>query len=367
MILKESYSAEWIRGIQQEHRIDPILIEKVILALTLLEQLKISGLEFVFKGGTSLLLLFGEPRRLSIDIDIIVNPRQRTLLEGLLNMVVEQGVFNNYEKNERVMKADIPKAHYKFYFQSVITGRNDYVLLDVLFEENHYTQIINISVCSKFTKCDDNMTEVKIPSVNCILGDKLTAFAPNTTGIRYGDGKELEIIKQLFDVANLFDLADNLSIVKDNFDKIATQEIIYRGIELTSVDVLMDIFETASIITYRGIKAPDCYNELFAGIKKINSYIFNQSFNLEIAILCASKAAYLSMILMKNLGAIEKFKRIEDMETINIENPEFSKFNKLKKTDPQAFYYWCKAVELYGGIATEEKPFTIGTGTGVSI
>ena len=36
----------------------PILIEKLIMALTLLENLRNSGLDFVFKGGTSLILLF---------------------------------------------------------------------------------------------------------------------------------------------------------------------------------------------------------------------------------------------------------------------------------------------------------------------
>jgi hypothetical protein len=41
--------------------------------------------------------------------------------------------------------------------------------------------------------------------VEAIAGDKLTAFAPTTTGIHYGQDKALEIIKQLFDVGILFD------------------------------------------------------------------------------------------------------------------------------------------------------------------
>jgi len=51
---------------------DPILIEKMIMALTLVEELQLSGLDFIFKGGTSLLLLLGTPQRFSIDIDILV-------------------------------------------------------------------------------------------------------------------------------------------------------------------------------------------------------------------------------------------------------------------------------------------------------
>jgi hypothetical protein len=36
---------------------------------------------------------------------------------------------------------------------------------------------------------------VTVPTVDWLLGDKLTAFAPNTTGIPYKVGKETEIIK----------------------------------------------------------------------------------------------------------------------------------------------------------------------------
>ncbi len=195
MILKESYSEEWIRTIHKQHRSDPILTEKVILALSLLEQLKTGGLNFIFKGGTSLILLFGEPKRLSIDIDIIVDPDKRESLENVLYNITSLGVFSSLEKNERVAKVEIPKAHYKFYYQSAITKKQEYILLDVLFEKCPYSHLTNAKVHSKFTKCDDSFTEVQVPSINCILGDKLTAFAPNTTGIPYKVDKEMEIIK----------------------------------------------------------------------------------------------------------------------------------------------------------------------------
>ena len=68
MILRESYTEEWIGRIQRVYKIDPSLVEKVIMALTLLEQLKVGGLDFIFKGGTSLMLLLGEIKRLSIDM-----------------------------------------------------------------------------------------------------------------------------------------------------------------------------------------------------------------------------------------------------------------------------------------------------------
>lgn len=236
--------------------------------------------------------------------------------------------------------------------------------MDILFEKCPYSHLINVEVRSKFTKCDDLFTEVQVPSINCILGDKLTAFAPNTTGIPYKVDKEMEIIKQLFDVANLFDNTDNVDEIKDSFNKIAKQEIEYRGIEIEPDDVLRDIFETASVISYRGIKNKESFDELVSGIRKIGLYILTQTFTLDTAIQCASKAAYLAMILLRDIQAIEKYTGNEAVTTISISNSEFNKFNKLKRTDPQAFYYWYKAVELIGGSGITKGPVNFGLGIG---
>jgi len=74
MISAQSRTKDWIMGIRGTSRIstDPILIEKMIMALTLLENLQTSRLEFTFKGGTSLLLVLGAPMRFSIDLDIVM-------------------------------------------------------------------------------------------------------------------------------------------------------------------------------------------------------------------------------------------------------------------------------------------------------
>ncbi len=53
---------------------------------------------------------------------------------------------------------------------------------------------------------------VEVPTADCILGDKLTAFAPHTTGVLLGIGKELEIAKQLFDTATLSDYVTDFDL-----------------------------------------------------------------------------------------------------------------------------------------------------------
>ena len=75
MILPESRNLEWIeKAAKDNNASNPILVEKVIRAFSLLEALARSGCPFIFKGGSSLMLHFGSSRRLSIDIDIICPP-----------------------------------------------------------------------------------------------------------------------------------------------------------------------------------------------------------------------------------------------------------------------------------------------------
>ncbi len=58
MIAKDSLQPEWIQKVSAENRqADKMLVEKVIRALLLLEGLVESGLPFIFKGGTAVMLL----------------------------------------------------------------------------------------------------------------------------------------------------------------------------------------------------------------------------------------------------------------------------------------------------------------------
>ena len=66
MILAESYSGEWIHSHLSKkgfEKINPPLADKMIHALGLVEALAASGLDFLFKGGTSLILLMTMPGR----------------------------------------------------------------------------------------------------------------------------------------------------------------------------------------------------------------------------------------------------------------------------------------------------------------
>ena len=207
MVMAESFTRERIQDIRSSYAVDSAILERSIFALALLEALASVGMPFIFKGGTSLLLLLEQPRRLSTDIDIIVEPG--TDVQSYLEQAAKIYPFLTMEQQIRKGMNNIDKAHYKFTYDPPMQGSQFHILLDILFEENHYSKLVSKKIEHPFLITEEPYVEVSMPSVNCILWDKLTAFAPHTTGIPFGVDKELEIIKQLYDISTLIDAHDN--------------------------------------------------------------------------------------------------------------------------------------------------------------
>ena len=348
MITNKSFTKTWIDSLRKlKRKIDPGLCEKMIRALGLLEQLVIKKLDFVFKGGTALILLIDEPQRFSIDIDINLNTSE-VELEDIFSQIISSGVFIKYEENLR-KRSSIPKAHYKFYYKSVIFDREDYILLDVLFHKHTYPEVIYTPIKTVWLDTDENYTFVKTPSIDAILGDKLTAFAPSTIGIQYGCAKEMEIIKQLFDIGRLFDHAKNITTIAKSFNSIAKDEISFRKKDLTSKLVLNDIIQTCLLIAKLDYKVPkdqEKSDELIKGINRFKNYLISNSFNMIEAKVASSKAAYIATkILYENTSNFEHFNRKAHLLP-NLFKSEFTHLNKLRKQVPEAYFYWIKIFEI---------------------
>ena len=192
MIHPDSRSLPWIQEVADKYRFKEVqLIEKTIRAFSLLEALVRSGCPFVFKGGTSLMLHLNSSKRLSIDIDIICPPG--TDIEKYLGMYAEEYGFGNIQLVERVSRTDVPKKHAKFFYQvSFFAGRKEEkILLDVLFEEIHYNEVVTLPIESPLLMTEGEPIMVNLPSYQDLLGDKLTAFAPHTTGIPFFKGEKV--------------------------------------------------------------------------------------------------------------------------------------------------------------------------------
>ncbi|NOX66530.1 MAG: nucleotidyl transferase AbiEii/AbiGii toxin family protein [Chlorobi bacterium] len=352
MINRKEISIEWINKVSKENRkADKILIEKVIRAFLLLEGLVKQKLPFVFKGGTALMLHLNSAKRLSIDIDIILQKRPEKFDELLDLLAKEQGFLRN-ELQHRDTKSKIKKEHHKFYYTPIHKSNKneEYVLLDILFEKVNYTKLVQLPIESAFVPLKEKPLLVELPSVEDMLGDKLTAFAPNTTGIPYfenEDSMSMEIIKQLYDIGNLFDVVSDANIIKTTFFRFATTELNYRNFgKLNENDVLEDIFQTALCLVTRGTDGIGDFEQLQLGIRRITGFIFSESYHLGKTIAHASKAAYLATLIKHDAKVIDKYTNPIHMKEWLIAEPMNTKLNKLKKSNPEAFFYWHKIYEL---------------------
>ena len=354
MISKDSLNIDWITKVSTANRkADKILVEKVIRALLLLEGLAKQNLDFVFKGGTALMLVLDSSKRLSIDIDIIIEKEPKGL-EKVFNDLLEPQGFTRFELQERKAATNIQKAHYKFFYKPVhqTQAEEESILLDILFEKVGYQKIEEIPIDSKFIVSDGGPIKVRAPSKEDILGDKLTAFAPNTTGIPYFKGKtsmSMEILKQLYDVGNLIDISEDVDLIKSTFESFASTELEYREQSgKTPEDVLEDIYQTSLCIVSRGAAGNGNFEKLQTGIQRVSRFIFSETFHTDKAIIAASKAAYLTTVLKTKKGVIEKYGDPKIMKDWSIGEPFWPKLNRLKKSNPEAFFYWYKIFELNG-------------------
>ena len=358
MISKDCFTTGWIDQKSKELQYnDKNILEKVIRAFSLLDMLAQSGCSFHFKGGSCLMLLLKNGHhRLSIDIDIICPPG--TDIEQYLKSYKDFG-FIDYKSVERIQRGtNIPKSHAKFFYKVAFlndSDRQESILLDVLNEDCNYEEVLELPIDGPFLKIDGTPNVVKVPSIGDILGDKLTAYAPNTTGIPYfkknheGGARDcsMEIIKQLYDIARLFDEVDNLEVTSKSFARIAEVELSYRGLENNPQLIFEDIRQTSLCLVTRGAEGKGDFAMLQRGISRIKSFMFHGDYFIENAIIDASRAAYLATLLEKRQTEIERYNG-DPMSTAALDiNPKLSnKLNRLKRQSPEAYFYWAKISQL---------------------
>jgi len=76
------------------------------------------------------------------------------------------------------------------------------------------------------------------------------------------------------------------------------------------------------------------------GISQIRAYIFSESYHIEKAIVHAARAAYLAKLIEAGEKNITRFESAEQIKDWQIGLPLDTKLNKLKKSNPEAFFYW---------------------------
>lgn len=328
MITDNSFTKQWIQSINSVKVNHYETLEKVIYAMCLLEELVKTNVFFVFKGGSSLLLHFNDIQRFSIDIDIVIEKKDYDLLISQFNRMIGPRFLRVQEDIRKPMLFE--KHHFKFFYHS--NFRDDiqpYILLDIVVDSNPYKKIQSKAITLNLLDCIEPILNVNIPSPEEMLGDKLTAFAPNTVGITYMSEKYTEIIKQLFDCSRLIDLSNDYEVVKNTYIEICNRELKYRGLKDNWNNCIEDTIETCKSIISQGNYGDKNKYDLLRknGIDGFSNYIVG-SFGVHDAIVCAIDVyIYAVKIKCKNL---DEYNRITNKFSINKIESEFFKPSNYK-------------------------------------
>lgn len=162
MITKETYTIEYVNTLQEKYKKDPSLLERVLFAFGLLEAITRVGMPFIFKGGTSLMLILDHPLRLSTDIDILVQPG--TDVDHYINEAAKIFPFKTFEEDRRVGKNNIEKRHFKFIYDSPLRNDDFYILLDIVFADSPYLATQTCEIKNDLLLTDSTPITVTVPS-----------------------------------------------------------------------------------------------------------------------------------------------------------------------------------------------------------
>ncbi len=343
MLAKENYSPNRIRELQAKYGKDPILLERMLFAFGLLESLVMVDMPFLFKGGSCLMLLMDEPRRLSTDIDILVEPGIN--VEDYIEKASRIFPFKSYVEDIRKGRNQIVKKHFKFLYDSPIRGKEFYILLDVVFMESPYEKIIKREIKNSILLTEGEKSLIRLPSADCILGDKLTAFAPHTTGIPLGKDKDLEVMKQMYDVYSLSFLINSQEDLLNSFKKVAIEEIAFRGLQIEPQDILQDIIRSSVCIAGRKKYEPAEYPFYIQGSQSLDSHILSGRFNGEIAAEYACRVMYIAACLLKEIPVVP-LNHTENYVNEKIDNPYYARLSHMRKQNLEAYAYLVETVRL---------------------
>ena len=355
MFPSHAFTREWIDAQRRMlGQCDPTILEKCVHALTLLGHLAESGLPFLFKGGTSLLLHLPQPRRLSRDIDIVCGEAAGAV-DAVIADVGGSAPFLRWKEDVRGARGLPQRRHFKFFYRSALgMGVVQEVLLDIVEETAAVHTIVERAIRTGFLVPDREIL-VRVPTVESLLGDKLTAFAPTTTGVllRKADGSAADVqqvAKQLFDVGMLFEAAVDFAQVRHSYDAVCALESGYRSTRPSRAAALEDTLAACLALTAtkkRDLAAFADAPLLHDGFERMRGHITWPEFGREHRRTLAARAAVLVTHLRdgrdfdfsgkRYVGSSEQ---IEGLRPATLNGTQHAWLDGVKAVNPEAYYYW---------------------------
>lgn len=365
MMAPRCFEAAWIREQAESLRArDLRTLEKNILALELVSRLRREGLEFIFKGGTSLALFFDSVRRLSIDVDILSLEPIEHLKAVLDQATTERPPFIGYEHQERRDREAPPTVHFRIPYRSALDpGGVHSIQLDVITAESLYAVTEEKVLRASFFEIDEEI-KVTVPTADCLLADKLACFAPSTIGYPYqpivartgapADPRPMKVVKHLFDVAELAAIAGNLTDAVQTYRAVHAEQLQWRGGEWTVNQTLDDTQDGAFWVCRRDLRPKETHAKIdfFGdGIRALDSHLFNQPFQIAESRLAAGRAALVAEWIRKEQsdfqlpGFLAAGVDLQAIRDVSLDGA-WIHLNRLKQTDPKAFECWHAAQAL---------------------
>ena len=329
---------------------DPGIFEKTVYALNLLPSLLKIYPNLIFKGGTSILLHQYPPVRLSIDIDILLLEKEKASLNEQLTAVAKRsGVFKFVEEDTR--GSHIPKARFKFFYDSHFSKIEQNVLLDVVFCENPYPKIVKKSLKGQTLILQDTDAVVIIPTVEGLFGDKLTVISPKTLGLKLTAGRDMEFLKQIIDLGSLFKLISSIDEIKKAFGNAIEQENCFRESRFTREDVIGDILDVAWKYSQWMVKGADnSFKEISSinrGMERISNHLVSGVDSSALKVIFG-KVAYILRLIQNE----KPYEIIKDIDSLSVQDMrlegKYKILEKLKVISPEAYFYWVLAVGVKG-------------------
>jgi len=207
----------------------------------------------------------------------------------------------------------------------------------------------------------DRQITVTLPTIESLLGDKLTAFAPTTTGVKLRKpnneaGDVMQVAKHLFDVGVLFEHANDFGQVARTYDGVQAQESSYRNNLYSRDATLADTLNACLGITGARVRAapatlfPDT-PLLLDGFRRLESHLTQRRPDDNARRTLAARAA----VLVAHLRAGRVFDfaearyigssaQITALRSASLNGRPNSWIDSLKAVNPEAYYYWHQAL-----------------------
>lgn len=360
MFPADAFTPSWINAKRRElGGCDPAILEKCVHALTLLGYLAETGLPFLFKGGTSLLLHLPQTRRLSRDIDIVCG-EPAAAVDAVVARIGGLAPFLRQEEDQRGARGLPQRRHFKFFYRSALPPHAEQeVLLDVVEERAEVHAVVRRPIGTGFLAARREVL-VRVPTIESLLGDKLTAFAPTTVGVplRKEDGSAADvqqIAKQLFDTGVLFETATDFAQVARSYDAICALESGYRPARPGRTAALEDTLRACFALTATKQRELAVYPDaplLHDGFNRLTGHLTWPEFGREHRRTLAARAAVLAAHLragrsldfaaVRYTGSPEQ---IAQLRTATLNGTPHAWLDSLKAVNPEAYHYWLLALK----------------------